>query len=186
MLNVTVIMDLKWPSTSLGTNIGTTFTQHFLNIVSTSSPKAGSNIATSFTRCYLNVVSTSIGWAPTLRQHSHNIAWMLSQHQSPTLRVTLPQHSPLLPECCLIVIPQWWKAMLAQYPHNVKSTLSQCWSSANVAGIFNSIYKCTSPQQWDRRWDNVGTNVVTTLPKCWRVTWVLRLIDRNVFAAFFI
>ena len=48
-----------------------------------------------------NKPSTMLG---TTLQHSHNIAWMLSQRQSPMLKVSLPQHSP-----------------------NIARMLSQCW-----------------------------------------------------------
>ena len=101
--NVIDILDLKWPSTMLGThidtistqlclnaaqcwsqilgtNIETMFTQCCLAIVSMSVPTLGCDIVTMFTYC-LNVVSTLFHnvWETMLPQCSHNVAWTLSQ-----------------------------------------------------------------------------------------------------------
>ena len=47
MLNVTVILDLRQPNTVSGTNAGTLFTKHWMNVVQF--PRSGSDIAMMFT-----------------------------------------------------------------------------------------------------------------------------------------
>ena len=76
--------------TTLGTNVNTTFRQYCVNFVA------------SLPECCPNVGQQRCG--PTLPQHSHNVAWTLSQHHQ--------RWGPTLPQCS----------------HNVVWTLSQCWS----------------------------------------------------------
>ena len=93
----------------------------------------------------------------------------------------------MLPQCCLNVgrrPPMLWQCcgnieiLVKIRWYNIHTTLSGC--PRNVVGTFKSIYKWTSPQRWDRRWDNIGTNIVTTLPQRWSVSWVLPLSHINV------
>ena len=202
------------PSTTLSTDFHTTFTQCCLNIVSTLVPGVGywhsHNIHTMLPENCLNVGSNI---ATTFTQHSHNVAWIFSQCQSPTLRATLQHshniawtlsqhHFPTLGTDVETTFTQQWKsptlrAMLPQHSHNIFWMMSERWTKLanvvttlgfwskynihmtlsgyphNITGTFGNIYIWMLPQHWDRRWGNVGTNViVTTLPQRWSVSWV--------------
>ena len=64
----------------LGTSVERTFTQCCLNIVASSVPNVESDIATVFTQCCQSAVSCcSPTLGVTLPQHSHNIALTLSE-----------------------------------------------------------------------------------------------------------
>ena len=151
--NVTVILDLNQPSTTLGTGIETTFTQHCLNVVSTFVPNIESNITTTFTQHCLNIVSTLVNVecdiVTTFTQCWLKVVWMLAN----------------VGQCCdnvgnLVEIQRWY---------NIRTTLSGC--PHNVAGMLKSIYIWTLPQHWDQCWGNVGTNFVTMLPQRWSISW---------------
>ena len=150
--NVTAILDLNWPSTTLSTNVETMFTQlsqHW-------SPVMGTNIHTMFTQHCLNIVSTSVSnvghWC------SHNI-WMLSQHRSATLRVMLPQHS----QHCLKVV--WTLADIGRCCNNSVAMLG-FWLKYNVyttltqhcLDINTMLLGCLKVSTFERCL-NVGTEV---------------------------
>ena len=156
-LNVTVILDPNWPSTTLGTNAETTFNTTFpgdcLNIGPQRWEWYCHNVNTTLLECCLNVDPQC--W----EQCCHDVHTML-------------------PECCFDV--GWCWPMLWPYCGNVGIWVEiQCWYNIhtfsghpyNVAGTFKSIYKWTLPQYWDWCWDIVGTNDVTTLPQCWSISW---------------
>ena len=157
------MLDLKWPSTKLGTNIDTSFSQHCLNIVSISAPNVGEqrchNIHTTLPEGCLKVSPQC--WGAILPQHWHNIAWVLSQCWSPmlgsdiatiftqhwysivTMLVNVGQHCDNIG--ILVEILYWY---------NIHTTMSG--RPHNVAGMFTSIYKSTWPQCWG-----------STLRQCW-------------------
>ena len=160
-LNVTVILDLNRPSTTLGPMLR----QHSGNIV--------------WALCY----HRSQRWGLTLK-HSHNIAWTLSQCQSPTLRVTLPQclHdvvSTLVPyiesdlatsftQHCLNIVSTFADigqncdnivAMLVFWSkHNIGTTFTQC-----CLDVLTMLLGCLEVSTNECH-HNVGTDVETTLP----------------------
>ncbi len=79
---------------NVGTNIGTTFRQHCVNmsqcsgkhcvnVVAMSFSTLGTNIETMLRQHCVNVGAQH--WGPMLRQRSCNSVWMLSQHRFPTL-----------------------------------------------------------------------------------------------------
>ena len=116
-----------------------------------------------------------------LRQHAHNVAWTLSQHWSPMLGTKV---APTFTHHCLKI------ASLLSMSPNIGTTLCgnigilvriQCWYNVhrmlsgcphNVAGVFEISTNEHCHNVDDRHWDNIGTNVVTTLPQHWSVTWV--------------
>ena len=101
-------------------------------------------------QCWRNIVWMSVPpLRVTLPQHSHNIAWTLSQCW-PTSNIGI-----------LVEIQCWYKVhtTLSGRPHN-------------IAESFKSIYFWMLPQRWDRRWDSLGTNPVIMLPQRWGVSWV--------------
>ena len=131
--NVTVILNLNWPSTTLGTNIETTFTQHCLNIVWMLVPDVGhrcwDNIHTALPEHCVNISPQR--WAPMLRQHSHNVAWMLSQHweQSHNIAWMLSSHWPMSSNIVTTLWQLWdfgRNTMYIQRSHNVVWTSTQC------------------------------------------------------------
>ena len=113
-------------------------------------------------------------------QRWHNVAWMLCEHWFPTLGTdvettftqcclsvvwTLADFPPTLWQCCgnfgiWVEIQHWYNVHTILYGH-----------PHNIAGIFKSIYIWMLSQRWDWHSDNVGTNIVTTLPQCWSISW---------------
>ena len=79
------------------------------------------------------------GWVPAL---IHNVAWTLSQHQSPVLGWHCHNVHTMLPEHCLNVGHQRWGAMLPQCSHDVAWTLSQCESPTVGIDIAATFTQC--------------------------------------------
>ena len=144
-MNVTVILDLNWPSTTFGTDVETTF-MHYLNV-------SLQRWAPTSTQCGLNVFLTSF---PNVgERHCPNIHKMLPEHC-----LNIGQNWPMLWQCCanvgnLVKIQHWY---------NVHTTLSG--HQPNVAGMFKSFYIWTLRQRtlgptlrqrWHQSCDNVAT-----------------------------
>ena len=157
-LNVTVILDLNWPSTTLRPMLR----QRSGNVVRMLWQYRSQRWGPTLRQCSGNIMWTLCEcqcqhWEPMLPLCSHNVAWMLSQRRCPTLSATLPQHSPDI----AWTLSQHWPTLV-----NVVTTLWQHWDfgqnttlvhcSHNIAGTFKSIHKWTSPQSWYQRWDNVA------------------------------
>ncbi len=73
-------------------------------------------------------------WGPTLRQHSHNIAWTLSQCQSPALGATMAQHSRKVA----------WMFTREWFCHNIHTMLSECISTLwqHCDFVWNTLIEC--------------------------------------------
>ena len=98
-------------------------------------------------------------WGPTLPQHSHNVAWTLSQCQSPTLGVTLPQCSHIIGWMLSQCWPMSAKVVTTLWQHwdiGQNTTLVQC--SHNVG--WTSTQCCWDVQKY------LQMNVATTLDRC--------------------
>ncbi len=110
-------------------------------------------------------------------QHSYNVTWMLSQHQSPVLESNI---ATIFTKCCLSIVltlgPQHWGATLPQCSNNVVWTLSQCWAPVLVHwhNIHIRLPECCTnvgPQCWGGPLPLHSHNIGTMLqhsPTLWK------------------
>ncbi len=173
-------------------------------------PTVGSDIGTMFTQPCLNLVSMSVPNGG--KSHCHNIAWMLSQHWVATFRQLRGYIATTLMQCCLIVstlvhnVGEWLSTASTQWCLNVVSmfvlitgsniatTFTQHWH--NVVTMLNNIVAMlgfwlkynigttftqycleihTTPLghlnvSTNECCHNDGTNVVPTMIQCWSVS----------------
>ena len=119
----------------------------------------GSDVSKMFTQCCLIIVSTlapTIGSdvATTFTLHCFNIVWMVANvnHRCGNIVAMLGFLSEyniaaMFTQCCL----------------DVHKMLLGCLKASTNNRCHNFV---------DRRWDNIGTNIVTMVPQCWTISWV--------------
>ncbi len=189
--NIETMFTQCW-SITVGSDVATTLPERCLSVTPTVGHQCWDNVHIMWVtnigeRCCNNIHTTlpehclNIGpqcWGAMLPQCLNNVAWKLSQWWSPTLgsddATMFTQHwlnivSTLanIDQGCgndgiMVEIQHWY---------NVRMTLSR--RPHNVAGMFKGFYKWTCHNAGDRCWNNVSTNIVTTLPQHWTISWMV-------------